>query len=553
MSRAIGIDLGTTFSCAAIVDDGRPQIIRSRLGYSTIPSIVAFVGGRSVIGQPAEREMILRPEDTIYGAKRLLGRHVLPGVLDKFQPHFQYQLVADDQGFVAAHVAGRVVSFVDVSAMILRELRAAAAEGLGYQVDRAVITVPAYFNENQRQLVREAGRRSGLEVLRIINEPTAAALCFGYKQTEKKRVLVFDLGGGTFDVSILDIDGNIFNVIGTDGDTFLGGLDFDARVVAHFTTKLEASLKTPIRLDPVSAQRLRAAAQEAKQQLSVQEMALVNLPAMTLVDGTQFAVAGPVTRQELEHMSSDLVDRALEITARALATAGLTRAQIDDVLLVGGQTRMPVIHRRLREMFGREPTKRIHPDEVVALGAAIAADSHDRFDAAVLMDVVPLPIGIVGAGGRFRSVIGRNTPVPHTATIEVTIEPAQTVVKLAVFQGDRIRAADNDYLGMLILDDAPAAAAPQTCELTFHLDSECLLTVRARIGGTDRAVTLATQQTPDDVLATLGAERVRTVKEGGQTSTPLATTPPRRAASQGTALPQRGLWTRLVTWFQRSR
>ena len=298
MARAIGIDLGTTFSCAAIVDGGRPAVIKSRLGYGMIPSIVAFVDGKPVVGQAAERKMILKPEDAIYGSKRLLGRTFLPGVRDKFQPHFQYKLVADADGFVAAEVAGRIVTLLDVSSMILREMRSAAIEGLGYQVDRAVVTVPAYFNENQRQFVREAGRRAGLEVLRIINEPTAAALCFGFKRAEKKRLLVFDLGGGTFDVSLVDVDGNIFNVLGADGDTFLGGLDFDAKLVDHFTTKLRAKLGRAIGFDPIAAQRLRVAAQEAKHQLSVQEKTLINLPGMTVADGPPIDVTGSVTRQE---------------------------------------------------------------------------------------------------------------------------------------------------------------------------------------------------------------------------------------------------------------
>ena len=252
-------------------------------------------------------------------------------------------------------------------------------------------------------------------------------------------------------------------------------------------------------------------------------------------------------------MSRELVDRALEITGRALATAGLKPSQVDDVLLVGGQSRMPVIHRRLREMFGKEPTKRIHPDEVVALGAAIAADSHDRFDAAVLMDVVPLPIGIAEAGGRFRSVIGRNTPVPHTATTRVTIEPGQTVHKIAVFQGDRARAVDNEYLGMLIVDQLPVGSTRHDCELTFSLDSECLLRVRARTGSLDREVVLATQSTPDEVLAALGAERVRTVQHDAAEppSKPLLAPKPaaRPSPSFGTALPPQGVWSRFKGWL----
>ena len=520
--RAIGIDLGTTFSCAAIVEGRKPQVVRSRLGYTTLPSVVTFdAHGEAVVGHEAERGMVLRPKDTIYGSKRLLGRSFLPGVLARFQPHFQYQLVADPDGFVAAHVCGRTVSFVDVAALILREMRRAAESGLGRPVERAVVTVPAYFNENQRAFVREAGRRAELDVIRVINEPTAAALCFGFNRAERKRLLVFDLGGGTFDVSIVELDGNVFQVVGTDGDTFLGGIDFDDRLAAHLLDRLGARGKQPIELDAVGRQRIRAAAQEAKHQLSVQQTFTVSIPALTLADGSRIDVAEPVSRPELEEITRSLLDGTLAVVSRALDAAGLRPADIDDVLLVGGQTRMPVVARRLRDLFDKEPTKRIHPDEVVAQGAAIAAESHDRFDAVVLRDVVPLAIGIAEPDGRMTPVIARNTRIPHEATATVAVPPGLESLKLAVFQGGSAQASGNEYLGALVVDGLPRRSEPVDCRVAFRLDAECLLHLHAAIPALDidREVTLVTQHTPDQVLGEMGRERVLVV-------TPLAPRPP---------------------------
>lgn len=524
LARAIGIDLGTTYSCAAIVEGNQPRVIRSRLGYTTIPSIVTFdEKGETVVGQAAERRMILQPEEAIYGSKRLLGRAFLPGVLERFQPHFQYRLVADDEGLVAAQVCGRTVPLVDVSAAVLGEIRRAAQESLGAPVERAVVTVPAYFNENQRTTVREAGRRTGLEIIRIINEPTAAALCFGFNRGEKKRLLVFDLGGGTFDVSIVELDGNVFNAIGTDGDTFLGGLDFDGCLVDFLMERLSKRLGRDIQgMDAVSRQRLRMAAQETKHQLSVQEKTIINVPRLKLGDGSSVDLADSLTRTAFEDLTRPLVDRTLAVVTRALEVARLRPADIQEVLLVGGQTRMPIVQKRLRDLFQREPSKRVHPDEVVALGAAIAAESHDRFDSAVLLDVVPLPISVLEPGGQPREIIRRNTQVPHEAHATVGVPAGTSVLKLAVFQGASGRPLASDYLGTLVIDGIPPADQVRQCQLLFQLDAECLLKVSATIAGTTvaREVSVATKQTPDEVIAAMGKERIHALPEPKASTTP---------------------------------
>ncbi|MBW2278706.1 MAG: Hsp70 family protein, partial [Deltaproteobacteria bacterium] len=398
---------------AAVVERGRPRVLSSGLGYSTIPSIVTFdEQGQPVVGQPAMRQMALRPEETVYGSKRLLGRAYLSGVKKRFQPHFAYELVGED-GWVAAKVCDRVVSLTEVASLILREVRKSAETAIDDRVDRAVVTVPAYFNDAQRSCVREAGELAELNVIRTLNEPTAAALAFGTRQTERKKVVVFDLGGGTFDVSIVDIDADMYEVLGVDGCTFLGGIDFDRACMNLVTDRLSEKAGKELLLAQISRERLRTAVEESKQLLSTQPNSVVQLPHLELADGSTLDVDESITRPELEDAVRPLVDRTLEIVQRALETIDLAPQDIDDVLLVGGQTRMPMVHRQLRSLFGQEPSKRVHPDEVVAIGAAIAAVSLERADAPVLLDVVPLSIGLEQPDGKFEVVVPRNTQVPH--------------------------------------------------------------------------------------------------------------------------------------------
>jgi molecular chaperone DnaK len=513
--RAIGIDLGTTYTCAAVVEDGKPRVIRSRLGYTTIPSVVTYDDqGEALVGQPAERRMIVQPEETIYGSKRLVGRAFASGVRKRFQPFFQYELVSDQDGFIAAKIGERTISLVDVSALILREIRAAAESGLGERIRRAVITVPAYFNENQRASVREAGKRAELDVIRIINEPTAAALCFGINQQDKKRVLVFDLGGGTFDVSIVNIEAGLFSVLGVDGDSFLGGIDFDRRIVTWLLARLEEREGKPVEVSATAKERLRGAAQDAKHQLSVQKQALINLPNLELESGATVNINDMLSRDEFEEITSELVEQTLAVVRRALDRQRIRPSDIDDILLVGGQTRMPALHARLKEIFGKEPTKKVHPDEVVALGAAIAADSHVRMQAVKLVDVVPLPIGLGSTDGKFVPVIPRNTAVPHESSTTVFFPGNCRTLELAVFQGDRSHSFDNEYLGSIHVDGLNSDSDEDVeTKVGFFLDEESLLTVHVSIPALnlDQEVDLVTTHTPDEVLARMGKERIRVV------------------------------------------
>jgi len=508
--RPIGIDLGTTYCCAAQVRDGKPQVITSRLGYSTLPSIVHYdKQGQVTVGHAAERRMVLDPASSVYGSKRLLGRTFHSDVRERYQPHFSYELVPDANGLVAAKVCGTVVPLTHVSALILRELRSSVQTALGEVVDKAVVTVPAYFNESQRACVREAGKMAGLDILRIINEPTAAALCYGCGRGENKHVLVFDLGGGTFDLSLIKIEGDLFEVIAVGGDSFLGGIDFDRKLVDLVSKKLGKG--GTLRLDPVGKERLRVACQEAKHTLSTQPRAVVEVPNFTLSDGTKIEVKVPITRAEFEEAVKPLVDKCMEAVSDVLMDASKTPNELDDILLVGGSTRVACVTEALRKMFGKEPSKRVHPDEVVALGAAIAADSHDKVDGVVLTDVVPTAIGIGAGGGKFMPVVARNTKLPHKIIANTVIAPGTRELKLAVYQGESPQTKFNDYLGALVLDGLPGSTEPLACALLFTLDAECILNVYASIPQLNlkRAVTLITKHTPDEVVEQMGAERIR--------------------------------------------
>jgi molecular chaperone DnaK len=510
MPTAIGIDLGTTYTCAAIVEDGAPHVILSRLGYSTIPSVVTFdEEGQPMVGQQAERRMILSPEDTIYGSKRLLGRAYGAGIKMEFQPHFHYELVPGEDGLVAAKVNGNTTSLIEVSSLILHECRKAAEESLGRPVNRAVVTVPAYFNETQRACVRMAGAHAGLEIIRVINEPTAAALCYGASEATK-RLLVFDLGGGTFDVSVVKVSNNIFEVEAVDGDNFLGGIDFDQLLVGHILERIAEKHGDKLEISKVDRERLRSEAQQAKHELSSQEKTMISLAHLDIGGGKLIDVAETLTREDLETATTELVDHCVAIVTRTLARRGLKPEQIDDVLLVGGQTRMPMVQERLEGLFGRPPSKRVHPDEVVALGAAIAAFAHDKIDAPVLLDVVPMSISIAIGGGGVRTVVPHGTPLPHSAKLEFKIPGDKKAVTLAVLQGDEPRARDNDYLGAIVLDQLPETEMP--CRLDFELDAESILRVYATIPGWGERTPILPDRTQSlgDILAGLGETQADT-------------------------------------------
>jgi molecular chaperone DnaK len=522
--RVIGIDLGTTFSCAAVVENDEPRVIQSRLGYSTIPSVLTFDDqGVPVVGQVAERRLVLQPDRVVYGSKRLIGRTFSNTVSQAFSARVPYKVVADPEGMSAIQLGARVLSPVEIAACVLSEVRRMAEEALQEPVTRAVVTVPAAFTQNQRAAVREAGARAGLDILRTVNEPTAATLAFGYGRGIKKKVLVFDLGGGTFDVSILALDGNVSTVLATVGDTFLGGLDFDEAVVALLMTALREQFGN-VRVERLAAERIRAAAREAKHALSETQRANVAIPKLQIEGGTSGAVdfSATIAREQFEAMTAPLIDRTIKTCEEALAIAKLGPGDIEDVLLVGGQTRMPAIAQRLQAYFKRPPSKRVHPDEVVALGAAILATTFERDDAPVLLDVLSTPIGIVQPDGTMRPVLARNVRLPAMATMAFNV-PAGIRLDVAVFQGESMLASENEFLGALS-SDAPAdgGAAPWPVELAFLVDVECILTIRSKDVRTGKEVehALTTRQTRDDVLARLGRERLGVRRAGPEAAAP---------------------------------
>src|SRR5580658_3692467 len=503
-SRVIGIDLGTTFSCAAVVENDQPRVIQSRHGYSTIPSVLTFDDqGLPVVGQLAERRLVLQPDRVVYGSKRLIGRTFSNAVSQAFSARVPYKVVADPEGMSAIQLGARVLSPVEIAACVLSEVRRMAEEALQEPVTRAVVTVPAAFTQNQRAAVREAGARAGLDILRTVNEPTAATLAFGYGRGIKKKVLVFDLGGGTFDVSILALDGNVSTVLATVGDTFLGGLDFDEAAVALLMAALREQFGN-VRVERLAAERIRAAAREAKHALSETQRANVAIPKLKIEGGTSGTIdfSATVAREQFEAMTAPLIDRAIKTCEEALA-------------------------QRLQAYFKRPPSKRVHPDEVVALGAAILATTFEREDAPVLLDVLSTPIGIAQPDGTMRPVLARNVRLPAMATMVFNV-PAGIRLEVAVFQGESMLAAENEFLGARS-SDAPAdgGAAPWPVELTFVLDAECILTIRSKDlrTGTEVEHTLTTRQTRDDVLARLGRERL-----GVRGAGPEAAAPTKRGA-----------------------
>jgi len=480
-SRVIGIDLGTSTSCAAIVlVDGRPQVIPSRKGYRTIPSIVAYDGkGQLLVGHPAKAQLELNPTRTVYGSKRLVGRPYDSPAVREMRDRFHYRIVEGPGHEAAVEIEGRLFSLQQISAFILSEMRDICRELLGEEVNRAVITVPAYYNENQRQAVREAGTLAGLSVERIVNEPTAAALAFGFNRGLDQRVMVYDLGGGTFDVSILELTDNVYQVVATGGDTFLGGVDFDNQLVDHLLQAFCEQVGGVPRLDRSAMQRLRDAAEAAKCALSEKTETYVRLPFFAAVKNTPKDLELKVTRAQLEELVGPLVERTVAVSLEVLRRAGLGLEQLDSVLLVGGQSRMPLVWRRIREAFAKEPTADVDPEEAVALGAALLADSLDRIDSVVLIDVLPMSIGLGLPGGGFLIMLQGGTGLPATRSYTLsTFREGQTSLELFIFQGESERVLQNEYLGTVQIQGIPPAPKGAVqLELTFSLDQECLLKV----------------------------------------------------------------------------
>jgi molecular chaperone DnaK len=490
MAKVIGIDLGTTNSCVAVMEGGKPKVIENSEGERTTASMVAFTkDGERLIGQPAKRQAVTNPDSTVFAVKRLIGRRFDDPLTKKDMELVPYNIVKGSNGDAWVKAGGEDYSPSQISAFILQKMKETAESYLGETVTQAVITVPAYFNDAQRQATKDAGKIAGLEVLRIINEPTAAALAYGLEKNDGKTIAVYDLGGGTFDISVLEIGDGVFEVKSTNGDTFLGGEDFDSKVVEFLAEGFKKDEGIDLRSDKLALQRLKEAAEKAKIELSSAQSTEVNLPFITADQNGPKHLVKTITRSDLEQLVGDLIKRTLDPCKKAIEDAGVKSADIDEVILVGGMTRMPKVRSVVQDFFGKEPHTGVNPDEVVAMGAAIQAGvlQGDVKDV-LLLDVTPLSLGIETLGGVFTRMIDRNTTIPTKKTQTYsTAEDNQNAVTIRVFQGEREMAADNKMLGQFDLIGIPPAprGVPQV-EVTFDIDANGIVNVSAKDKGTGK-------------------------------------------------------------------
>lgn len=486
MERVIGIDLGTTNSCVAIVENGVPTVIQNRGGYKTTPSMVAITeAGKRLVGHIAKRQAVTNAENTVYAAKRLIGRKWDSPQVQNATSTCAYRIVEGPHNDARIQLRDKVYSIPEISAMILQEMKLIAEEYLGEEIKKAVVTVPAYFNDNQRQATKDAGTIAGLDVIRIINEPTAAALAYGFNRKVDQIVAVFDLGGGTFDISILEISGSeIFKVVSTAGDTFLGGEDFDIRIMDWLVEEFQAEHGINLRDDRMALQRLKDAAEKAKCELSDVEETEINLPfVISNAHNEALHLQQILTRQQLNEMCEDFIQRTVDICRVTLEEAGLSKNDIQEIILVGGMTRMPRLQQTVADYFMRQPSKNVHPDEVVALGAAIQGDSllGEQKDM-ILLDVTPHTLGIMVVGGYFEELIPQNTTIPTARSkVFTTVRDNQTAVKILVMQGESKRAEDNELLGEFVLTGLRRAAAGQVeIDVTFEINADGIVSVNAK-------------------------------------------------------------------------
>ena len=510
----IGIDLGTTNACVAHVRNRIPRVVPTDKGSLILPTVVAMSErGDILVGGVAKDQLVTNPKNTIYGAKRLIGRKWSSKVVQELRSYYSYDIVEGPGGEAAVLFGGQVQTLPQISALVLAHLRTIAETFLQKQLSGAIVSVPAYYSDAQRQAVREAGRIAGFEVKRIVNEPTAAALAYGFSRGLDQKVLVYDLGGGTFDVSVLQVSGNVFEVLATGGDTFLGGVDFDNRIIDFVLEDFWRRHRIDLAQSPIAMQRVKNGAEAAKIDLSLIPNVVIDLPFIEERKGKPIDVRLPLARQQLDELTVDLVERTFEICDRVMAEKGLSPEDIDEIILVGGQSRMPLVQQRIQQHFGKPPRKGVHPDECVALGAALLGDSLDEIDSVTLVDVLSIPIGIATPAGHLRKILDKNTTIPTSRSFRLPPprEPGRPI-EIDIYQGESDFLVDNEFLGSIRL---PAAATGR--RIDFKLDEECLLKVTfddpAR-GLT--AVELATRDTPEALRRALAEEARRREAAGAE-------------------------------------